>query len=87
MKATSKLLVAVAAAGLAFAPIAAQANTRASDNGPVYSSAMISSSMTQDGNSAGMGVGALMFGVLGIAGIIGAIMIMLDSNEHASQGT
>ena len=35
----SRLLVTAAAASMAFAPVAAQANTRASDNAPVYTSA------------------------------------------------
>jgi hypothetical protein len=86
MKAISNLLVSVAAAGLAFAPIAAQANTRAGDSSPIYSSAMVSSSMAQDNDGEGMGAGTLIIGVLAVAAIIGAIVIALDSDEPASPG-
>jgi hypothetical protein len=37
MKTVTRMLAATAALGMAFAPIAAQANTRAGDNGTVYS--------------------------------------------------
>ncbi len=42
MKTMSRVMLAAAAAGLAFAPIAAQANTRAGDSAPVFTGNAVS---------------------------------------------
>lgn len=88
MKPVSRLMMTAAAVGMAFAPIAAQANTRAGDNAPVYTSN--SASQPGVGRAA---EGEQLVGVPGILAIIFAaaavagVIIILDDDDDQSPGT
>jgi hypothetical protein len=93
-KAMSKVIMTAAAAGLALAPISAQANTRAGDQAPVYTS----TSAAQPGIGRGAegesieGVPGLVIGILAAAAIIGAVVVIAsedseDNNDNQSPGT
>lgn len=89
----SRVLVAAAAAGMVFAPISAQANTRAADNAPVYST----SNASQPGLAGqaegeevggGGGAGAIILALLGAAAAIaGIIAVSDDEDDGQSPGT
>ena len=84
----SRALVGAAAAGMVFAPIAAQANTRAGDSAPVYATNVAQPGMAReiDGeNVRGAGNTLLLLLALGAAGL--GIYTLLDSNNAASPGT
>lgn len=87
MKAVSRLAMTAAAASMAFAPIAAQANTRAGDSGAVYSA----SSVSQPG-SGREASGESLVGVPGILAAIAAaliaagIIIIIDDDDNQSPG-
>ncbi|MEP1422950.1 MAG: hypothetical protein ABJK59_14380 [Erythrobacter sp.] len=90
----NKIITTAAAAGLAFAPIAAQANTRAADSAPVYTSA--STAQPGLGRSAEgegvVGVSGIIIGLFAAAAIIGGIVIASseddeDTDETQSPGT
>lgn len=91
-KLTSKIIMAAAAAGLAFAPISAQANTRAGDSAPVYTS----SSAAQPGlgrsdeGEGVVGVPGIIIGIFAAAAVIGGVVIASsedDNDETQSPGT
>ena len=93
-KATSKVIMTAAAAGLAFAPISAQANTRAGDQAPVYTSA----TAAQPGLGRGAegesieGTPGIIVAVFAAAAIIGAVVVIAsedseDNNDNQSPGT
>lgn len=91
---TSKVIMTAAAASLAFAPIAAQANTRAADSAPVYSSASASQpglGRSDEGESI-VGVPGILIGIFAAAAVIGGIVIASsedseDTDETQSPGT
>ena len=90
MKAMSRVMVTAAAASLAFAPIAVQANTRASDNAPVYNT----SSQAQPGmgrTAAGeevKGAPGILVLILGVAAAVGGIVAVSDdADDSQSPGT
>lgn len=90
----NKIITTAAAVGLAFAPIAAQANTRAADSAPVYTSASASQpglGRTAEGEDI-VGVPGVIIGVLAAAAVIGAIVIASseddeDTDPNQSPGT
>lgn len=86
----SRLMVTAAAAGMALAPIAAQANTRAGDNAPVYTNNTVS----QPGDNRAEaergsflrgtpGIIVILFGAAAAAGIIAIV----ESGNSQSPGT
>lgn len=83
-KLASHSLAAAAAVGLAFAPIAAQAGTRAGDNASYYApSAMVGASAVTavDGEeAAASGQRFWLFALLGFAAIIGGLVAAGGSN-------
>ena len=88
-KIVSRMMFAAAAASMAFAPIAAQAGTRASDSGAVYSASSSAPGMgrEEDGESIRSGLSlvlALLAAGLIIAGIIFATQ---TDDEGQSPGT
>jgi len=89
-KSTSKVIMTAAAAGLAFAPIAAQANTRAADAAPVYSN---TASQPGQGRAAegenAKGASAILIALFAGAAVIGGIAIAASSgdDETTSPGT
>ncbi len=84
MKTLSRALMTVAAASLTFAPIAAQANTRAGDNGPVFTGKAASQpglARSAEGEDIiGSGVLAAIIAALIAAGII----IIIDDDDDQS---
>lgn len=90
----SRMAMTAAAASMALAPIAAQANTRASDNGAIYSP----NSLSQPGLARSMNgsrlaniddaddLAPIILGLLGGALVIAAIII-IDDDDDQSPGT
>lgn len=86
MKMTSRLMFATAAAGLAFAPVAAQANTRAGDSGVVYSAPVSDpgAGRSAEGEEViGSGFLAAILAAIAAAGVI----IIIDDDDDQSPGT
>ena len=84
----SRALVTAAAAGLAFAPIAAQANTRAGDNAPVYSDTVSQPGLARNADGEEMRGGAsIILLLLAAAAAIGGIIIIADGDDGQSPGT
>lgn len=86
-KTTSKVIMTAAAAGLAFAPIAAQANTRASDSAPVYTSASAAQpglGRTAEGENA-TGTPAILIAVFAAAAVVGGIVIAAGEDNDDTQ--
>ncbi|MEO0908489.1 MAG: hypothetical protein AAFY07_13290 [Pseudomonadota bacterium] len=83
----SRALVGAAAAGMVFAPIAAQANTRAAESTPVYSTSVAQPGMARkaDGEKLRGGSALLLILALGAAGF--GIYTLVDSSDPASPGT
>ena len=75
-KMTSKVIMTAAAAGMAFAPIAAQANTRAADAAPVYTNtaAQPGQGRAAEGENA-VGTTGILVAIFAGAAIIGGIVI------------
>lgn len=87
MKFAARLAMTAAAAGLAFAPIAAQANTRAGDSGNFYSASAVSQpgiGREADGEAL-EGTGGILIILLGAAAIAG-IIIIIDDEDNQSPG-
>lgn len=92
-KATSKVIMTAAAAGMALAPIAAQANTRAADSAPVYTSSAAQPGLGRSAEGEGVvGVPGILIGIFAAAAIIGGIAVAAseddeDTDETQSPGT
>lgn len=82
---TTRIAVTIAAASMAFAPIAAQAGTRAGDNQTVYSTsaAQPGVGLDADGERSGGGAGGLgiVIAITSLAAIIAALVIAADDNQ------
>lgn len=90
MKAMSRVMVTAAAASMAFAPIAVQANTRASDSAPTYTAsaeAQPGLGRTADGEEVKGGSGILLAIFAAAAAIAGIVAIADDEDEGQSPGT
>nr|WP_298925182.1 hypothetical protein [uncultured Erythrobacter sp.] len=92
-KLATRITVAMAAASMAFTPIAAHANTRAGDSGSVYgaeasSAGAIFGSVYDDEEIAGLwgDLSTLIAALLAAAAIAGVIIIVDDSDDQ-SPGT
>ncbi len=86
-KFASRLAMTAAAASMAFAPIAAQANTRAGDSSTIYSASATSApgvGRSADGESleGTSGILAILFLAAAVAGII----IIIDDEDNQSPG-
>ncbi len=92
IKTVSRLMVASAAASMVFAPIAAQANTRAGDNAPVYTTntteAQPGRARDAEGESVGGGSSIILI-LLGAAAAIAGVVAVADSSDdgNGSPGT
>lgn len=88
-KIVSRALVTAAAASMAFAPIAAQANTRAGDNAPVYNTEAVSQpGLARDAEGEDMRGGAsVILLILAAAAAIAGIIIIADGDDGQSPGT
>lgn len=93
-KATSKVIMTAAAAGLALAPITAQANTRAADSAPLYTtSSAAQPGLGRSAEGEGVkGVPGIVIGIFAAAAVVGAVVIASsedddDTDETQSPGT
>ena len=90
IKTMSRLAVTAAAASMAFAPIAAQANTRAADSAPVYtaqSSAQPGLARDAEGEDLA-GSPSIIIALLAAAAIIGGVVAISDNEDDGqSPGT
>lgn len=88
-KSTSKVIMTAAAASLAFAPIAAQANTRAADAAPVYTgtTAQPGQGRAAEGENA-KGTSAILIALFAGAAVIGGVLIAAgeDNDDTVSPG-
>ena len=83
IKATSRLVMTAAAAGLAFAPIAANAKTRAADSSATY--AAPGEGRSEDGEKMTAAGGLLAAAALAL--IVGGIIVGAESgNDNQSPG-
>ena len=86
-KTVTRMMAAAAALGLVAAPIMAQANTRAADNGATYSTSNALPGLGRAANGegqeeeAGVGFTELAIGVVAVATIVGGMVTLADSNE------
>ncbi|MEP3421287.1 MAG: hypothetical protein ABJN35_06110 [Erythrobacter sp.] len=87
IKTMSRMMVATAAVSMAFAPIAAQANTRAADNAPVYTSAEPGAAVAAEGEEL-RGASGILITLLAAAAAIAGIIAVADSEDDGqSPGT
>lgn len=90
MKTMTRILAATAAMGLAFAPIAAQANTRAGDSGAVYSVSNAAPGIGRDAEGesfVGIPIAALLIGGVALVTTIVAFADTTTGNNDQSPGT
>ncbi len=88
-KTASRLMATAAAASLAFAPIAAQANTRASDNAPVYTASESQPGTAREAEGENIrGSQGIVIALLAAAATIAAIVIAAgNEDDDQSPGT
>lgn len=89
MKTATRIMMTAAAAGMVFAPIAAQANTRASDASSVYavSAAQPGLGRPEEGESRKRGISVIL-ALLASGLIVGGLIIALNSKDNGqSPGT
>ena len=88
MKTVSRVLVTAAAASMAFAPIAVQANTRAGDNAPVYTADFAQPGLGRatDGEDVKGATGIILL-LFAAAAAIAGIIVVADTDNGASPGT
>lgn len=90
IKAMSRVMVTAAAASMAFAPIAVQANTRASEATPVYttsSTAQPGMGRTAEGEEV-KGTRGILIAILALAAVVGGIVAVTDdADDDQSPGT
>ncbi len=88
LKNTSKIIFAVAAATMAFAPVAAQANTRAGDSGAVYSAPGSQPGMGRSAEGEKFGSAANAFAWVLVALWLSGIVVIaadLDGDDDGRQ--
>jgi len=88
MKFASRLAMTVATASLAFAPIAAQANTRAGDSGAFYTTSAVSqpgAGRAAEGEAL-EGESGILIILLAAAAVIAGIIIIADDEDNQSPG-
>lgn len=81
----SRLLMTAAAAGLAFAPIAATAKTRAADNGATYTSVSVPGE-GRDADGEKLVAPGILVAILAAAAAAGVIVIIDDDDDNQSPG-
>jgi hypothetical protein len=89
IKTASRMMMAAAAASMAFAPAAVQANTRAGDSKAVYSVASSKPGLGRaaKGESAASGT-SIVIAILATVAVIGGVFAAADSNDNGqSPGT
>ena len=89
IKTMSRLMVTAAAASMAFAPIAAQANTRASDSTPVYTETASQPGLARSAEGEEVrGAPSILLALLAAAAAIGGILAVTNGDDDGqSPGT
>ena len=89
MKIMSRAMVTAAATSMALAPIAVQANTRAGDNAPVYTSTAAQPGMARsaEGENVRGGSSILLLLLAGSAAIAGIVVAASNGDGDQSPGT
>ena len=88
MKFMSRSMVALAAASMAFAPIAAQANTRAGDSGTVYSEAPASQpGLDRETEGENLRGTRGIIAILLLFGAAAGLVFIIDDDNDQSPGT
>ena len=89
IKTMSRLMVTAAAASMAFAPIAVQANTRASDNAPVYTNTTSQPGLERSAEGEELrGAPSILIALLAAAAAIGGIIAVTNNDDDGqSPGT
>lgn len=89
IKFASRVMMAAAAATMAMAPSAAQANTRAGDSGAVYSTSAAQPGLGRSAEGENLKGGlSIILALLASAAIIGGIILASDSDDNGqSPGT
>ncbi|MFU7527410.1 hypothetical protein [Qipengyuania sp. ASV99] len=89
IKIMSRMMVTAAAASMAFAPIAAQANTRAGDSAPVYTSTASAPGLARSAEGEELrGTPGILIALLAAAAAIAGIVAVADTNDEGqSPGT
>jgi len=85
IKATIRLVATVAAASLAFAPIAASANTRAGDSDTSYTAAASQPGQGRDATGEKLIAPGILGAILAAAAAAG-IIIIIDDDDNQSPG-
>lgn len=88
MKTVSRALVTAAAVSMAFAPIAVQANTRAGDSTPVYTTSVSQPGLGREaeGESA-KGASGILLAIFAAAAAIAGIVVVAGGDDGQSPGT
>lgn len=87
MKTVNRAILAAAAASVAVLPIAAQAGTRAGDNGTVYSVSAPGLGRSANGESLESGEGVVLALIGGALIITGIVLSTEDDDNGQSPGT
>ena len=90
IKAMTRVMAAAAAASMAFAPIAVQANTRASDSAPTYTAAAEAQpglGRTAEGEEVKGAPGIIIALLAAAAAIAGVVAVSDDADDSQSPGT
>ena len=89
MKTMSRLMVTAAAASMAVAPIAVQANTRAGDNAPVYTSETAQPGLGRAAEGEEVrGGSTIILALLAAAAAVGGIIVAAGNDaDDQSPGT
>lgn len=89
-KTITRLTVTAAAASMAFAPIAAQANTRAGDSAAIYTNSAAQPGLARSAEGEDfVGRPGVLIALFAAAAVIGAIVIIADDDgddDNASPG-
>ena len=89
-KTISRVMISAAAAGMVFAPIAAQANTRAADNAPVYTAeteAQPGLAREAEGENMRGGASVVLLLLAAAAAVAGVIALASGDDDGQSPGT
>ncbi|MDJ0979385.1 MAG: hypothetical protein QNI87_12735 [Erythrobacter sp.] len=86
MSHATRLLMAASAVSLAIAPVAATANTRASDTSPTYTSSASKPGKGRDAKGEKLVAPGVLVAILGAAAAAGIFIIIDDGDDDQSVG-
>jgi hypothetical protein len=83
MNVVSRTMLALAAASMTILPVAAQAGTRAGDNGATYAVSAPGQGRDAEGEGLfGLGFGASFFVVIGLTGLLVLTVVVVNNNSR-----